>query len=109
MENATIAITMAIGKMNARKTKFEGKCYKCKKYGHKSSERKTKIENTWCRCHYYGEFGHIVMNCVEHYMRKRDSTKRCFICIELGHLAKNCMNTDRIKDEKKENFDNKRK
>lgn len=33
-------------------------------------------------------------------MRKRDTTKRCFICIELGHLAKNCMNTERIEDEK---------
>ena len=34
-------------------------------------------------------------------MRKRDTTKRCFIYIVLGHLAKNCMNTRRIEDEKK--------
>ena len=39
-------------------------------------------------------------------MRKRDTTKRCFICTELGHLAKNCMNTGRIEDEKKAKDDN---
>ena len=39
-------------------------------------------------------------------MRKRDTTKRCFICIELGHVAKNCMNTSRIEDEKKAKNDN---
>ena len=39
-------------------------------------------------------------------MRKRDTTKRCFICIELGHLAKSYMNTGRIEDEKKEKVDN---
>ena len=38
-------------------------------------------------------------------MRRRDTTKRCFICIELGHLAKNCMNIGRIEDEKKANVD----
>ena len=76
------------------KPKFEGKCHKCKKYGHKSLECKTKIANlveqivkaifgwdynTWCRCHYYGGFGHIAMNCVKHHIRKRDTTRRCFI------------------------------
>ena len=39
-------------------------------------------------------------------MRKRDTTKRCFICIELGHLAKNYMNTGRIEYEKKAKDDN---
>ena len=53
-----------------------------------------------------GEFGNIGENYVKHHMRKRDTTKRCFICTELGHLAKNCMNTRRIEDEKKENTDN---
>ena len=42
-------------------------------------------------------------------MRKRDTTKRCFICTELGHLAKNCVNTRRIEDEKKAKDDNIRK
>ena len=42
-------------------------------------------------------------------MRKRDTTKRCFICIELGHLAKNYMNTRRIEDEKKGKAENIRK
>ena len=42
-------------------------------------------------------------------MRKRDTTKICFICIELGHLAKNCMNTGRIEDDKKAKADNIRK
>jgi hypothetical protein len=46
------------------------------------------------------------MNCVKHHLRKRDSTKRCFICTKLGHLAKNYMNTGRIENEKKENVDN---
>ena len=55
--------------------------------------------NTWCRCHYCGEFGHIGMNCVKHYMGKRDTTKRCFIYTKLGH-------TRRIEDEKKEKADN---
>ena len=54
-------------------------------------------------------FGHIAMNYVKHHMRKRDTTKRCFICIELDHLAKNYMNTGRIEDEKKERVDNIRK
>ena len=49
------------------------------------------------------------MNCVKHHMRKRDTTKRCFIFIELGHLGKNCMNTGRIEDEKKAKVDNIRK
>ena len=89
------------------KPKFEDKCHKCKKYGHKSSKCKIKIlnpaeqtikaifgwdYNTWCRCHYYGEFGDIGINCVIHHMRTRDTTKRCFIYIELGHLAMNYMN-----------------
>ena len=65
--------------------------------------------NTWCRCHYYGEFRHIGENYVKHHMRKRDTTKRCFICTELGHLVKNCMNTGRIEDEKKAKSDNIRK
>ena len=39
-------------------------------------------------------------------MRKRNTTKRCFICIELGHLTKNYMNTRIIEDEKKEKEDN---
>ena len=93
------------------KPRFEGKCHICKKRGQKASKWKTKtlnlVEkivkaifgwdyNTWCRCHYYGEFGHIDMNCVEHHMRKKDTTKICFICIELDHVAKNYMNTGRI-------------
>ena len=49
------------------------------------------------------------MNCVKHHMRKRETTKRCFICTEIGHLAKNCINTTRIEDEKKAKFDNIRK
>ena len=65
--------------------------------------------NTWCRCHYYGKFGHIAINCVKHHMRKRDTTKRLFICIDLGHLAKNYMNIGRIEDEKKEKAENTRK
>ena len=39
-------------------------------------------------------------------MRKKDTTRRCFICTKLDHLAKNCMNTGRIEDEKKEKVDN---
>ena len=103
---------------------IETKCHKCKKHGHKSSKCKTKIlnlakqivkaifgwdYNTWCICHYYGEFGHIGINCVKHHMRKRDTTRRYFICIELRHLAKNCINTGRIEDEKKDKDDNIRK
>ena len=42
-------------------------------------------------------------------MRKRDTTKRCYICTELGHHAKNYMNTRRIEDEKKTKADNIRK
>lgn len=42
-------------------------------------------------------------------MRKRDTTKRCFICIEFGHLSKNYMNTKKIKYEKKTKADNIRK
>ena len=79
------------------KPKFEGKCHKCKKHGHNFFECKTKILNptkqivkaifgwdykTWCKCHYYQEFGHIGENCVKHHMRKRDTNRRCFICIE---------------------------
>ena len=62
--------------------------------------------NTWCRCHYYGEFGHIRENCVKYHMRKRDTTKRCFVCTKLGYLANNCMNQGRIQDGKKEKVDN---
>ena len=57
--------------------------------------------NTWCRCHYYGEYGHIVMNCTKHHMRRKDTTIRCYTNNKLGHIAKNCMNTGRIEDEKK--------
>ena len=39
-------------------------------------------------------------------MRKRDTTKKYFICIELGHLAKNFINRERIKDEKKAKANN---
>ena len=39
-------------------------------------------------------------------MRKRDTTKRCFICTKLGHLGKKCMNAGRIEDEKKKKVDN---
>ena len=39
-------------------------------------------------------------------MRKRHTTKRCFICTELGHLSKTYMNIGRIKDEKKPKADN---
>ena len=49
------------------------------------------------------------MNCVKHHTRKRDTTKRCFICTKLGHLAKNRMNTGRIEYEKKVTDDNIRK
>jgi len=52
------------------------------------------------------EFGHIGMNCVKRHMRKKDTTKRCFICTELGHLAKNYMNSGIIEDEKKTKVDN---
>lgn len=65
--------------------------------------------NTWCRCHYYGEYGDIGMNCVKHYMRRKDTTIRCYTCTKLGHIAKNCMNISRIEDEKKEKVDNIRK
>ena len=34
----------------------------------------------WCRYHYCGEFGHIGENCVKHHMRKKETTKRCFMC-----------------------------
>ena len=50
---------------------------------------------TWCKCHYYGEFGHIGANCIKHHTRKRDTTKRCFVCTEIGHLAKNYINQGR--------------
>ena len=39
-------------------------------------------------------------------MRKRDTTKSCFIYTELGHLAKNYMNTGLIEGEKKEKSNN---
>ena len=42
-------------------------------------------------------------------MRKRDTTKICFICTKLGHLAKKCMNTRRIEYEKKVKASNIRK
>ena len=42
-------------------------------------------------------------------MRKRDTTKRCFIFTQLGHLTKNYMNIERIEDEKKARDDNIRK
>ena len=42
-------------------------------------------------------------------MRKRDTTKRCFICIQLGHLSNNYMNKGRIEDEKKNKAENIRK
>ena len=45
----------------------------------------------------------------KHHMRKRDTTRRCFICIELGNLAKNCISIGRIEDEKKAKVDNIRK
>ena len=38
-------------------------------------------------------------------MRKRDTTKRCFVYTKLGHLAKNCMNIGRIEEEKKAKAD----
>ena len=65
--------------------------------------------NTWCKCHYCGEFGHIGMNCEKHHLRKKDTTRRCFMCTELGHFAKTYMNTARIEDEKKAKVDNIRK
>ena len=49
------------------------------------------------------------MNCVKHHMRKRDTTKRCFVCTKLGHLAKNYMNNRRIEDEKNARAENIRK
>ena len=49
------------------------------------------------------------MNCVKHHLRKRDTNKRCFICIELGYLRKNYMNTRINEDEKKAKDDNIRK
>ena len=39
-------------------------------------------------------------------MRKRDPTKRCFVCEELGHLENNYMNQATIEDEKKEKANN---
>ena len=39
-------------------------------------------------------------------MRKRDTTKICFICTKLDHLANNYMNIGRIEDEKKEKANN---
>ena len=57
--------------------------------------------NTWYICHYYIEYGHIVENCIKCYTRKRDTTKRCFVCIKLGQLAKNNMNQGRVENEKK--------
>ena len=65
--------------------------------------------NTWCKCHYYGEFGHIRENCVKHHMRKRDTTKICFISRKLGYLAKNYMNIGRSEDQKKAKDDNMKK
>ena len=62
--------------------------------------------NMWCRYHYCGEFGYIGTNCVKHHMRKRDTTKRCFIYIELEDLAKNYMNRGRIEEKKKSKANN---
>ena len=62
--------------------------------------------NTWFKCHYCEEFVHIGINCVKHHLRKRDTTKTCFIFTELGHLAKDCMNAYRIEYENKEKADN---
>lgn len=39
-------------------------------------------------------------------MRKKDTTKRYFICIELGNLDKKSMNIGRIEDEKKSKANN---
>jgi hypothetical protein len=46
---------------------------------------------------------------VKHHMRKRDTTRRCFICTNLGHLSMNCMNTRIMEDEKKSKAYNIRK
>ena len=46
------------------------------------------------------------MNCVKHHIRKRDTTKRCFICIEIGHVSMKCINIRIIEDEKKARANN---
>lgn len=30
------------------------------------------------------------------HFRKRNPTKRCYVCKELGHLERNCMNQDNV-------------
>ena len=54
----------------------------------------------------YGEHGNIEEIFIRTHMRKRDPTKRCFVCKELGHIAKNYMGRAIVKDEKKENIEN---
>lgn len=44
--------------------------------------------NTWCRCHYCDEYGHIGENYVKHHMRKKDTTKRCFIVQSFDILSR---------------------
>ena len=39
-------------------------------------------------------------------MRKRDTTKRCFVCTKLGNLAKKYMKRGRVEDEKKAKANN---
>ena len=103
------------------KPKFEDKCHKCNKQGHKALECRSKPPNstekivkaifgwdynTWCRCHYRGEYGHIGINCARHHLRKRDTTIRCYTCTKLNHIANNYMNIGRLEDEMKEKVDN---
>lgn len=40
------------------------------------------------------------------HLRKRNPTKRCYLCKELGHLAKKCMNIGKVEDEKKSKANN---
>ena len=106
------------------KPKFEDKCHKCKRHGHKASKCRSKSfnpakqllkvifgwdYNTWCRCHYCGEYGHTRINYTRHHLIKKDTTIRCYTCTELGHIAKKYMNIGRVEDEKKAREDNIRK